>query len=98
MQEGLCLKQWFESAEGIVKQGPVLIFENNQGTIAMSYNPVSHQRSKHTDIRYHFIREVLNKEDITLQYCPTSDMVADVLTKPSTKFQLHKFKDYIFGK
>ena len=98
MQEGLYLKQWFESAEGIVKQGPVLIFEDNQGTIALSYNPVSRQRSKHIDIRYHFIRGVLNKGDITLQYCPTSDMVADILTKPSTKFHLNKFRDYIFGK
>lgn len=98
VQEGLYLKQWFAITEGIVEQGPVLIFEDNQGTIALSCNPVSRQRSKHIDIRYHFIREVLNKGIITLQYCPTGDMVADVLTKPSTKFQLNKFGDYIFGK
>ena len=75
-----------------------MIFEDNQGTIALAYNPVSRQRSKHIDIRYHFIREVLNKGYITLHYCPTSDMVADVLTKPSTKIQLDKFGEYIFGK
>ncbi|MCW4346512.1 MAG: reverse transcriptase domain-containing protein [Candidatus Thiodiazotropha endolucinida] len=61
VQEGLYLKQWFESVEGIVEQGPVLIFEDNQGTIALSCNPVGRQRSKHIDIRYHFIREVLKK-------------------------------------
>ena len=97
VQEGLYLKQWSECAEGIVKQGTILIFEDNQGTIALSYNPVSRQRSKHIDIRYHYIRKVLNKGDITLQYCPTSDMLADVLRK-ATKFQLNKFRDYIFGK
>ena len=98
VQEGLYLKQWFKIVEGIVGQGPILIFEDNQGTIALAYNPVSRQRSKHIDIRYHFICEVLNKGYITLHYCPTSDMVADVLTKPSTKFQLDKFGEYIFGK
>ena len=98
VQEGLYLKQWFENVEGIGKQEPVLIYEDNQGTIALSYNPVCRQRSKHIDIRYHFIREVLSNGSITLEYCPTSDMVADVLTKSSTKFQLYKFRDYIFGK
>ena len=97
VQEGLYLKQWFESVEGVVVQEPILIFEDNQGTIALAYSSVSRQRSKHIDIRY-FIREVFNKGYITLHYCPTSDMVADVLTKPSTKFQLDKFGGNIFGK
>ena len=70
VQQGLYLKQWFESVEGIVVQEPILIFKDGQGTIALAYNPVGRQRSKYIDIRYHFIREVLNKGYITLHYCP----------------------------
>ena len=39
---------------------PVLIFEDNQGTIAYFMDPVNRQRSKHIDVRYHFIRNVQN--------------------------------------
>ena len=41
---------------------PVLIFEDNQGDIALSKDPVNCQRSKHIDVRYHFIRSVTTKE------------------------------------
>ena len=76
---------------------PVLIFEDNQGTIALSMNPVNRQRSKHIDVRYHFIRNVQNAGKVIIKYCPTADMVVDVMTKPVTKIKLQKFKSYIFG-
>ena len=59
------------------------IFCDNQGAIALSQNPGFHARSKHIDIRYHFIRDHVDKETgtINLLYRPTEDMTADVLTK-----------------
>ena len=57
------------------------IFEDNQGTIALSNNDVHHRRTKHIDIRYHFIREVVAKKEVVLRYLPTNDMVADIFTK-----------------
>uniref|UniRef100_A0A8C5DPP3 Kelch-like protein 10 n=1 Tax=Gouania willdenowi TaxID=441366 RepID=A0A8C5DPP3_GOUWI len=45
----------------------------------------SYFAGKHVDIKYHFIRSSVNNGDITLVYCPTNKMVADVLTKPATK-------------
>ena len=74
--------------------GPVLIFEDNQGTIALSKN---RQRSKHIDVRYHFIRSAQNADKIIIKYCPTAEMVADVMTKPITKFKWQKFRNYSFG-
>ena len=78
---------------------PVLIFEENQGTTASSKNPINRQRSKHIDVRYHFIRniQVENAGKIIVKYCPIANMVADVMTKPATKFKLQKFRSYIFG-
>ncbi len=76
---------------------PVQIFEDNQGAIALSKNPVCRQRCKHVDVRYHFIRSALSNGKVTVEYCPTEEMVADVMTKPVTKFKLEKFKSFMFG-
>ena len=54
-------------------------------------NPVYHPRSKHIDIRYHYIRDVYAKNEICLQYVPTNDMPADILTKNLTKTKHWKF-------
>ena len=61
---------------------PITIHEDNQGTIAMSRNPVLHKRTKHIDIKYHFVREKTQDGAVELKYCPTNDMVADIFTKP----------------
>lgn len=73
---------------------PVKIFGDNQGAIALSKNPICRQRCKHIDIKYHFIRSVLSDRKITIEYCPTTDMVADVLTKSVTKFKMDRFKKH----
>jgi hypothetical protein len=58
-----------------------IIHSDNQGSIALSGNPVAHSRAKHIDIRYHFIREHISKEEIKLNFVSTKRMLADVLTK-----------------
>ena len=63
------------------------LFSDNQSTIALSKDHQYHTRTKHIDIRYHFIRWVIENGSIRLIYCPTDDMLADTLTKslPSVK-------------
>ena len=56
---------------GIKKTRPTTILEDNQGCIALAKNPTSHARTKHIDIRHHFIRETLEAGQIKLDYCPT---------------------------
>lgn len=97
VQESLYLRQLLCDIGHKDQDEPVLIFEDNQGTIALAGNPVNRQRSKHIDIRYHFIRSELSKGKVMLKYCPTADMLADVMTKPAKKFQLNKFNTLIFG-
>lgn len=62
-----------------------IIYCDNQGAIALAKNPESHARSKHIDIQWHYQREKVADGSITLKYMPTSEQIADGLTKPLTK-------------
>jgi hypothetical protein len=66
--------------------GPTsLLLSDNQGAISLAKNPKFHQRTKHIDTRYHFIRELVKMNVVNLEYCPTTEMVADCLTKAMPK-------------
>ena len=54
---------------------------------------MAHSRTKHIDVRYNYIREAINEEIIQLKYCPTENMVADILTKPLTKGRYEMLRD-----
>lgn len=73
-----------------VEKSPAKLFVDNQGAMKLAKNPVQHQRSKHIDIKYHFIRSQIDV-NIILNYVPSSDNVADIFTKPVTKSKLAYF-------
>jgi hypothetical protein len=60
----------------------VQIYSDNQGCIALAENPEKHSRSKHIGVQYHYSRQLVEYKKIRLDYCPTEDMLTDVLTKP----------------
>ncbi|GKA81251.1 retrovirus-related pol polyprotein from transposon TNT 1-94, partial [Tanacetum coccineum] len=60
----------------------VPIFYDNTSAIAISNNPVPHLRTKHIDIKYHFIRDHILKGDIELHFIPTQYQLVDIFTKP----------------
>ena len=64
------------------------IFVDNQGAMKITENPQFHNRTKHIDISYHFIRDTLAAGEIVLQYLPTAGMVADIMTKPLPREKL----------
>ena len=61
---------------------PTILFCDNLSAIAMTKNPVFHNRSKHIELRHHFIRELASRGEIELAFCKTGDQVADIFTKP----------------
>ncbi|XP_071694431.1 uncharacterized protein [Rutidosis leptorrhynchoides] len=65
------------------------ILRDNKSAIAMAKNHVFHGRTKHIDIKYHFLREVTAKKEIELKYCKTEEQIADIFTKalPRPKFE-----------
>ena len=62
---------------------PTVIHCDNQSCIKLSINLVFHDRSKHIDIRYHHIKDCVQRKIMLLQYIPTEDQDADILTKGS---------------
>ena len=71
----------------------ITILEDNQSTIAMTHNPQFHGRSKHIDIKYHFVRDHVNNGNIKLMYCPSGDMTADMLTKGLSRENFCKLRE-----
>lgn len=61
--------------------GPSILYGDNQGSIYLCAN-LEHKRSKHIDIRHHWIREVVASGQIKLQWITSASNVADLLTKP----------------
>ena len=76
---------------------PICIYGDNQGSIDMVKNPVSNDKSKHIDIKHHFIRQKYTEGFINVVYVPTHDNLADLMTKPPTKAKLTNFKHMLFG-
>ncbi|CAI0547259.1 unnamed protein product [Linum tenue] len=54
---------------------------DNSSAIKLSRNPVLHGRSKHIDVRFHFIRELVKEGVVELEYCRSEEQVADIMTK-----------------
>ena len=84
VQEAIHLRQLISDL-GYMQDQPTVIFEDNQGCIAMSANPVFHKRTKHIDIRYHFIRERITSGDVELRYVATEYQLADLIDQGTAK-------------
>ncbi|TYK18672.1 Retrovirus-related Pol polyprotein from transposon TNT 1-94 [Cucumis melo var. makuwa] len=67
---------------GILQEDPTVIHIDNKSTIALAKNPVFHDRSKHIDTRFHFIRDCISRKEVQVEYVKTEDQIADIFTKP----------------
>ena len=72
---------------------PTVIYCDNQSCIQLSENPVFHDRSKHIEIRYHFIHDYVQRGAVELQYISTNEQVADILTKSLGRGKFVFFRD-----
>lgn len=80
-----CQAVWLRrilEAVGRNQTSPTVIYCDNSSTIKLSRNPVMHGRSKHIDVRFHFLRDLTRNETIELQHCSSKEQMADVMTKP----------------
>lgn len=71
---------------------PIPIYCDNQAAIALASNGKFHSRTKHIDLRYHFVRSHVKAGTFRLLYCPTDDNVADAFTKPLPRPRLQKLR------
>lgn len=68
-------------------ESPINVFCDSQSAIELAKNAVYHKRSKHIDIRYHFTRELIEKNEIRVVYLKTESMLADIFTKALSKIK-----------
>ena len=85
------IRQLFDELNyGIVPRPPTILRTDNQGALALAKNPVNHSRSKHIDIKHHFIRETIAQGIVWLEHVASGDMAADFLTKPLGRVLLQR--------
>ena len=95
-QEAIYLIRIYENLTG-KNCSPVKIFGDNQGSLALVKNPIKHGRSKHIDIRYHFVRDCVAEGKVELSYIPSNDNLADPFTKPLSRVKLNNLREKLFG-
>ena len=76
-----------------INKDTVNILVDNQSAIALGKNPVHHKHTKHIDIKYHSIREFIDKGIVNVQYVPSSSNLADPFTKPLPASKLKNIYD-----
>ena len=72
---------------------PIVIHCDNQSCIKLTKNPVFHDRSKHIEMRYHYVRDMVQKNILSIQYVPTAKQTTDILTKPLSLTKFVYFRD-----
>jgi hypothetical protein len=76
-----------------LKTEVIYIWCDNQSCMKLSENPVFHDRSKHIKIKYHYIRDMVQRGATRLSYITTEDQVVDMLTKPLSRMKFDHFRD-----
>ncbi|KAL4362406.1 hypothetical protein GQ457_04G016680 [Hibiscus cannabinus] len=94
----VCHAIWLRNllSKMMLKQaGATVIHVDNKSAIELTKNPVNHERSKHIDVRFHFIRDHVKERNIELVHVTSQDQVVDIFTKPLPKVLLNKCKKMI---
>jgi hypothetical protein len=79
---------------GFVQETMIINYDNTSA-INISKNPVQHSRTKHIDIRHHFIRDLVESRVVSLSFIPTDNQLADILTKPFDGSRLESLRKAI---
>ena len=76
-----------------------ILYQDNKSTMLLLKNGKrsSGKRTRALNIRYFFLTDQCDKGNLSVEYCPTGEMIGDYLTKPKTGKEFHKFRDLIMG-
>lgn len=92
-KEALFIRKFLFEMLGVMAK--ITILNDSQSAIKLCKNFMFHSRTKHIDIRHHFIKEIVNDGIVEVKYMSTNNMLADVLTKPLNKNLHCKFTNLL---
>jgi hypothetical protein len=94
---GACSTQILYMKQTLLDYGVVLekvpLLCDNESAVKIANNPIQHSRTKHIDIRHHFLRDHVAKGDIILEGVRSKDQLADIFTKPLDKTRFCLFRN-----
>ena len=93
-REALWLRSFLREL-GLLKDDPTTLLCDNNGAMALSNDPTLHSRSKHIDVRHHFIRKHVETGSIDLARIPSADNLADVFTKALPRPAFERFRSFL---
>ena len=76
---------------------PLPVYEDNQVAQRMA-EEVATKRSKHVDLRYHYVRDLASRSRIKIIYCPTAEQLADIFTKALPRETFCRLRDRFMAK
>ena len=79
------------------REQKVIMYEDNEGALRLASNPLSSNRTKHIDVRYHFIRDEVKRGSIMVLHVKSEGQHADALTKPLAIEVFRKHRDFMCG-
>jgi hypothetical protein len=91
-REAVWLRKLLSDLFGVELE-PTVIHFDNQSCIKLSENPMFHDRSKHIEMRYHYVGDMVQKNILSIQYVLTGEQTADILTKPLSLTKFVYFRD-----
>ena len=92
----LWIRKIFSELHPFTEFGPPMdLYCDNQGAIRLSKDSTFHGCTKHIDVHFHFIQQMISTGAILLKYCPTEDMIANVFTKSLARVKFEKFHNLL---
>ena len=73
----------------------MVVYCDNSSAIDITKNLIQHSKTKHIEIRYHFIRDLVEREIVYLEYIPTERQNADIFTKPLNRSKFETLRQVI---
>lgn len=90
-KEAVRLKRLFNYLLGEILTHPIVVHSDNNGAISLAGNEFINRRNNHIDIKFHFERDVMSRGLVELPYVPTTEMMADIMTKPIGRVLFENF-------
>ena len=97
VKEGLFAKSVASFVAPSLVEKTIMVYVDNEGAINLAINPFSSARTKHLDVRFHFVRELVSSGTITVEHVPTAEQRADLFTKALVGPIFREHRDYLMN-